>query len=166
MLDQALQVRLRARAAGVAHCVIPAVEVGNFEAVRRWRMPAATDMRWASTRCSCRSAEDSDLQTLDDALHEARIDDPRLVAVGEIGLDFFVPALCEPAMRERQEHFYRAQLRLARFLGLPVILHVRRSADHLLRGLRQVGAGTVRLARHRTCVRRQRAAGAGVHGLA
>ena len=31
------------------------------------------------------------------------------------------------------------QLRLARFLDLPVILHVRRSADHLLRGLRQVG---------------------------
>ena len=38
-------------------------------------------------------------------------------------------------------HFYRAQLRLARKHGLPVILHVRRSADQLFQGLREVGAG-------------------------
>ncbi len=38
-------------------------------------------------------------------------------------------------------HFYRAQLRLARKHGLPVILHVRRSADQLLQGLREVGGG-------------------------
>ena len=65
-------------------------------------------------------------------------DDPRLVAVGEIGLDLFVPALCTPDMRERQQHFYRAQLRLARRHDLPVILHVRRSADLLLKHLREV----------------------------
>jgi len=35
--------------------------------------------------------------------------------------------------------FYTAQLQLARQHGLPVILHVRRSADLLLKGLRQVG---------------------------
>ncbi len=68
-------------------------------------------------------------------------DDPRLVAVGEIGLDFFVPALCEPAMRERQIGFYRAQLKLARKHGLPVILHVRRSADVLLKHLRDSDRG-------------------------
>ena len=38
-------------------------------------------------------------------------------------------------------HFYRAQLRLARKHQLPVILHVLRSADQLLQGLRDVGAG-------------------------
>jgi TatD DNase family protein len=38
-------------------------------------------------------------------------------------------------------HFYRAQLRLARKHGLPVILHVRRSADQLFQGLREIGAG-------------------------
>jgi TatD DNase family protein len=35
-------------------------------------------------------------------------------------------------MKERQEYFYREQLKLARRHGLPVILHVRRSADALL----------------------------------
>jgi TatD DNase family protein len=57
-----------------------------------------------------------------------------LVAVGEIGLDHFVPGLD----RARQQAFYLAQLKLAAAAGLPVILHVRRSADALLAGLRRV----------------------------
>ncbi len=96
-------------------------------------------MRSASTPCTCRRRGNADLQDLDRAL-AARIDDPRLVAVGEIGLDFFVPQLCTDAMRERQEFFYMEQLRMARSYGLPVILHVRRSADRLLRGLRRVAS--------------------------
>ena len=82
-------------------------------------------------------ASDADLKTLDAAL-QRHIDDPRLVAVGEIGLDFFVPALQQSPLREKQEHFYREQLKLARKHGLPVILHVRRSADKLLKHLREL----------------------------
>ncbi|MGN8084395.1 TatD family hydrolase, partial [Variovorax sp. 22077] len=59
--------------------------------------------------------------------------DPRLVAIGEIGLDFFVPGLDA----ERQTWFYEQQLQLARRFDLPVILHVRRSSDQLLRALRR-----------------------------
>ena len=44
-------------------------------------------------------------------------------------------------MRERQEFFYAAQLRLARAHGLPVVLHVRRSADRLLKHLRALAQG-------------------------
>ena len=55
------------------------------------------------------------------------------MAVGEIGLDYFVPGLD----LARQERFYVAQLKLARDAGLPVILHVRRSADALLKHLRR-----------------------------
>ncbi len=54
--------------------------------------------------------------------------------MGEIGLDHFVPGLD----RQRQQFFYVEQLRLARHHGLPVILHVRRSADALLRELRRL----------------------------
>ncbi|HYJ97073.1 MAG TPA: TatD family hydrolase, partial [Burkholderiaceae bacterium] len=53
---------------------------------------------------------------------------------GEIGLDWFVPGLD----RERQQQFYIAQLKLARDAGLPVLLHVRRSADGLVAGLRRI----------------------------
>ena len=67
------------------------------------------------------------------ALEQHR-NDPHLVAVGEIGLDHFVPGLD----RAKQERFYAAQLKLARALSLPVILHVRRSADGLLKQLRRI----------------------------
>jgi TatD DNase family protein len=76
-------------------------------------------------------ADDADLDRCATRWPRTR-DDPRLVAVGEIGLDHFVPGLD----RDRQQRFYVAQLKLARDAGLPVILHVRRSADALLAGLR------------------------------
>ena len=84
---------------------------------------------------------------------ERHRDDPRLVAVGEIGVDLFVPGLV--AIRPRQEHFYREQLKLARRFGLPVLVHVRRSADAVLAGLRRIEVP----GRHRARVQRQRPAG-------
>jgi TatD DNase family protein len=125
------EVRARAAAAGVAHCIVPAVEVGNFDAVRDLAHRFADSYALGiHPLCTPRAAA-ADLQALDRALAAAK-DDPRLVAVGEIGLDYFVPGL-DPA---RQELFYREQLALARQHGLPVILHVRQSADRLLKQLR------------------------------
>ena len=131
-------VRQRAREAGVGLCVIPAVERAHWSAVQALAHRHADAYALGIHPLYVPQAHEDDLQALDDALTAAK-DDLRLVAVGEIGLDFFVPALCEPAMRERQWRFYVTQLQLARKHGLPVILHVRRSADLLLKGLRQVG---------------------------
>jgi TatD DNase family protein len=138
-VDHALAVsaRERARALGVGLCVIPAVERSNFHTVRLLAHRLGDAYALGIHPMYVPQANDHDLAALDAALTEHR-DDPRLVAVGEIGLDFFVPALCEPAMRERQERFYREQLKLARQHGLPVILHVRRSDDVLLRHLREL----------------------------
>jgi TatD DNase family protein len=132
--------RDEARALGVARCVIPAVERSNWDAVRALAHRLGDAYALGIHPLYVPRARDDDLDALDAALSEHR-DDPRLVAVGEIGLDFFVPALTEPAMRERQTRFYRAQLRLARKHGLPVILHVRRSADALLKALRELPPG-------------------------
>lgn len=55
------------------------------------------------------------------------------VAIGEIGLDYYV----ENADRERQQRFFAAQLDLARAAGLPVLLHVRRAHDETLAYLRR-----------------------------
>jgi len=135
--DAADAVRAQARARGVALCVLPAVERANFDTVRHLAHRHGDAYALGIHPLYVPQAVEDDLDRLDEALDRHR-DDPRLVAVGEIGLDFFVPALCEPAMRERQLHFYRAQLRLARRHGLPVILHVRKSADALLRHLREL----------------------------
>ena len=127
----------RALGAGVRGIVIPAVEVANFQVVQTLahRLPGGA-YALGIHPMYVPQAVDSDLDVLDSWLARC-IDDPRLVAVGEIGLDFFVPALCEPAMQARQQLFYEAQLDLALKYGLPVLLHVRRSQDQLLRALRR-----------------------------
>jgi len=43
-------------------------------------------------------------------------------------------------LREKQSHFYREQLKLAKKYDLPVVVHVRQSADLLLKGLRDIAA--------------------------
>ncbi len=123
----------RGRAAGVAMLVLPAVEAANFEAVRTLAHAHGLAYALGIHPMYVHRAADDDLDRLDAALAALR-GDPRLVAVGEIGLDHFVPGLD----RERQERFYVAQLKLARRHGLPVILHVRRSADGLLKQLRRI----------------------------
>jgi TatD DNase family protein len=133
----AAEVRARARAVGVAQCVIPAVEVANFDTVRTLAHRFGDAYALGIHPLYVARAQEADLATLDTALERHR-DDPRLVAVGEIGLDYFVPELKLRPLKERQEHFYREQLKLARRHGLPVILHVRRSADALLRALREL----------------------------
>ena len=129
-------VREAARQAGVTCCVIPAVHAAHWPQVAQLAEQHGDAYALGIHPLFVPQAQEADLLALDLALTEHRAD-PRLVAVGEIGLDFFVPELCTPHMRDRQWWFYTAQLKLAQKHGLPVILHVRRSADLLLKGLRQ-----------------------------
>ena len=136
--DASLAVADQARAAGVSMIVIPAVERSNFETVAQLAREAPN----ASYALGIHpiyvpQARDEDLAALRSAV-EAAMGDPRFVAIGEIGLDFFIPMLCEPAMREKQERFFREQLRIARDFDLPVLTHVRRSQDQVLKHLRQI----------------------------
>jgi TatD DNase family protein len=123
----------------VVHCVYPAVHPTNFDAVRQLAHAHANSYALGIHPLYVKDATELDLKLLDAALAE-RIDDPRLVAVGEIGLDFFVPELAESPLREKQIHFYREQLKLAKKYDLPVVVHVRKSADMLLKGLRDLAA--------------------------
>ena len=133
-LPDVAAVRAQAAMNNVAMCVIPAVGAFNFDAARALAHQTGDAYALGTHPLYTPQAADADLALLDAALTAHR-DDPRLVAVGEIGLDYFVGGLDGP----RQELFYREQLRLARRHGLPVILHVRRSADQLLKHLRQIG---------------------------
>jgi TatD DNase family protein len=123
----------RARAAGVAQIVLPAVGRVDFDTVRQLAHRHGFAYALGIHPLFVARADDDDLRHLHDTLAEHRAD-PRLVAVGEIGLDHVVEGLD----RARQERFYAAQLELAREFDLPVILHVRKSADTLLKHLRAV----------------------------
>jgi TatD DNase family protein len=128
------QVLAAARQDGVRWIVVPAVGAENFETVARL----------ASSEPGCAyalgihplyvdRAGDDDLRLLRERL-AAAIEDPRLVAIGEIGLDFFVSGLD----RDRQERFFAEQLSMAREFELPVLLHVRRAQDITLKHLRRI----------------------------
>jgi TatD DNase family protein len=131
-------VAARAGRQGVGMIVIPAVERGNFAAVRELAagVPNASYALGIHPICVPQALDD-DLDVLRD-LVEQSLADPNFVAIGEIGLDFFIPMLCTPDMREKQERFFRAQLRIARDFNLPVLTHVRRSQDQVLKHLRQI----------------------------
>jgi TatD DNase family protein len=129
-------VRQNAKSLGVEICVIPAVMASHFAEVRLLAHHHADAYALGVHPLYTPQAEDKDLATLDTHLHAHR-DDPRLVAVGEIGLDGFVPEINTPEAFAKQTHFFEAQLQIAQRHQLPVILHVRRSADGLLKGLRQ-----------------------------
>src|SRR5690606_31101466 len=131
------QVIERATAAGVQAMVIPAVERGNFEAVRQLAHQFSGGRYALGIHpIAVPYARDEDLDFLKDQVRLA-LNDERFVGIGEIGLDFFLPNLKEPAMRARQAAFFDAQLRIAQDFDLPVIVHVRRSQDEVLKYLRR-----------------------------
>ena len=138
----ALPAAARAAKGGVALIVIPSVARANFGPVAA----LAASLNGHAVHALgihpiyVPHAVPDDLIALRAAVEAALLNqpDPRFVALGEIGLDFFVPALTGAEMREKQEYFFREQLKIARDFALPVLLHVRRSQDVVLKHLRQI----------------------------
>jgi TatD DNase family protein len=135
---ESLAVAAQAAQAGVSMIVIPAVDRANFATVSQLAAAAPNASYALGIHPICvPNANEEDLTFLRAAVEQA-LTDPRFVAIGEIGLDFFIPMLAEPAMREKQDYFFREQLRMARDFALPVLLHVRRSQDQVLKHVRQI----------------------------
>ncbi len=131
----------RAGGQGVSGIVIPAIELANFGLVAALaRQHANCVYALGIHPMYVPQAGLADLQHLRCAV-EAALSDAKFVAIGEIGLDYFIPALCSADMRDKQELFYREQLKIARDFDLPVLLHVRRSQDQILKHLRQIAPG-------------------------
>lgn len=119
-----------ARAVGVHRLVVPAVAASQFAAMREVcrRYPACAPA-YGIHPLYVAQATPADLVTL-----RQWLSDEAAVAVGEIGLDFYVSDV-DP---QQQEFFFVEQLKIARDLGLPVLLHVRRAVDPILKQLRRI----------------------------
>ncbi len=73
---------------------------------------------------------------------------PNVVAIGEIGLDFYLNKFTglsyeDPELQRKQESAFRAQLQLARELELPVILHSKSAHETVTRMLGEEGVDSV-----------------------
>ena len=132
------EVVLQAKQAGLQMIVIPAVEPSNFQSV------IALSAQYPHCCYALgihpmyvQNASPSDIKALYDLVEQTLQIENKLVAIGEIGLDFFVSQRNETESREIQEYFFSEQLKIAKQFDLPVILHVRRAVDEVLKHLRQ-----------------------------
>ena len=118
-----------ALAAGVSTIVLPGVEAANFAAVQNiCAQYSACAPAYGIHPMYVDRATPADLDMLREYMQQYRP-----VAVGEIGLDFFV----ENFDQEKQELYFSAQLKLAQEFDLPVLLHIRKAQDTILKHLRR-----------------------------
>ncbi|EEF24187.1 Deoxyribonuclease tatD, putative [Ricinus communis] len=124
------QLVVRARQAAVGAIVVPGISRENFDAV------AGICMRYGLCRPAygihplfVDQANDADLDLVRERCKSAEV-----VAVGEIGLDFYH----DNYDAERQAFYFSEQLKIGRDLDLPVILHVRKAIDQVLKHLRRI----------------------------
>ncbi|MDP3139276.1 MAG: TatD family hydrolase [Burkholderiaceae bacterium] len=122
-------VHAAALAAGVERMVLPAVAVDRFIQLKTSvaRYPGCV-AAYGIHPLFVMPAKEADLAEL-----RAWLSNEKPVAVGEIGLDFYLPEID----LQRQTFFFIEQLKLAREFNLPVLLHVRRSVDAILKQLRR-----------------------------
>ena len=121
----------RARAAGVRQMVVPAIDADHWAALVE--LCASQPGLYPALGMHPVFLERHDSTHL--RLLTEAIDRYRPVAVGEIGLDYFI----EGSDRRAQRTLFEAQLDVARDAGLPVILHVRKAHDEVLQLLKRHG---------------------------
>ncbi|NMG71233.1 TatD family hydrolase [Parazoarcus communis] len=123
------EVLAAARAVGVGGFVVPAVDRASF--LRIAELARNCPDVWPAYGLHpmyVDQAVDADIEAL-----EHKLATSNCIAVGEIGLDFYI----DVTDRKRQANFFSAQLKLAQRFDLPVILHLRRAQDEVLKHLRQ-----------------------------
>lgn len=129
-------VATRTLAAGVDTVVVPGYVAGHwprlFAVCARYPAPRLLPVPGLHP-CYIGEHREADLAELERLL----LAHPDVVAVGEIGLDWFVTEGKDAAVRRRQEDFFRAQLRIAASAGKPVLLHVRKAHADVIRVLRE-----------------------------
>lgn len=119
----------RTRAAGVSRLVIPAIAAAGWDGLLALcRREAGLYPALGMHPIYIEQHRDEHLAEL-----RQRVIRDRPVAIGEIGLDFYIP---DPD-RERQQAFFEAQLAIAEEFRLPVLVHVRKAHDQVLQSLKK-----------------------------
>jgi TatD DNase family protein len=114
----------RAAAAGLTRILIPALDLASSRRVVK--LAASHPMLFAAVGVHPTEAAAWNDATHDDLRALAQHDMPhRIVAIGEIGLDYY----WEAAPHEIQQAALREQLGLAAELSLPVVVHLREKED-------------------------------------
>lgn len=121
----------RAKAAGVAAMVVPGIHMtGMAGLVELCSQDDALYPALGLHPVYLEQHRPEDLEAL-----AALVERVRPVAIGEIGLDYYVKDDLDP---RRQQALFEAQLAIARDADLPVVLHIRKAYDQVLATLRRM----------------------------
>lgn len=118
----------RARAAGVGLCVSIGTTLDGFPRVRA--VAERFDSVWCSVGIHPHEAEKEPLEDAQALIALAQ--GPKVVGIGETGLDYFY----EHSPRAAQQKNFRLHIAAARELGLPLIVHTRDAEDDTIEILR------------------------------
>lgn len=128
LLDRApSEVLAEAASAGVDTVIVPGIDPASS----RRAVELAESFRGVFATAGMHPHDASGFDARAGTEIEGLLADPRVVAVGECGLDFY--RMRSP--RPDQERALRAQVALAREAGLPIVVHVRDAWDAILRVL-------------------------------
>ena len=137
--------------------VNPVEDISTFEKLDDWRLRGEVMMRHMSTRICGQGHNSLPITRIAVGVHpheakdydddaEAKLvelmHDPRVSAVGEIGLDYHY----DYSPRDVQREVFAKQVNIAKEAGLPVILHVREAFDDAFEVMQEAGwpdAGTL-----------------------
>lgn len=131
-LDRA-QVLTEMQALGVSDLIIPAVTQASWGGIQALcKQHSQLHAAYGLHPIYLAEHQDEHLKQLELFVREHR---EQIVAVGECGLDFYLPELAV----QQQTALFIAQLKLAKNFDLPLIVHARRSVDAVLSCIRRVG---------------------------
>lgn len=119
------EVMERATEEGITRIVIPGVDVRSSE--RAIRLAERFDGAYAAVGIHPESLKDLPDGVFDEI--EALAKHPKVVAIGEIGLDYY----WDVAPREYQQEVFKRQIDLAHGVGLPIIIHNRDATEDTVR---------------------------------
>ncbi len=125
----------RMRANGVTHALTISTTLATYPAVRA--LAGAQSHIWCTVGVHPDERRDAREVTEDELV--ALADDPKVVAIGETGLDYYRVEGDTEWQRER----FRRHIRAARRAGKPLVIHTRAAADDTLRIMREEGADAV-----------------------
>ena len=128
LIEDQKNVLERSRAAGVDLMLNIATRESEWDAVlgTAGREPDV----WATVGIHPHEADEH--PHVDTAKLVARASHPRVVGIGETGLDYYY----DRSDRERQQHSFRAHIAACRETGLPLIVHTRDADDDTIRIMR------------------------------
>lgn len=119
--DELLGVLDRATEAGVERLVTISTRMGQGPQVKEFaeRFPQV----WATVGVHPHNAAEGEMPSVEDIV--ALADHPKVIGIGESGLDYFY----DKAPRDVQREGFRRHIRAARAAGLPLAIHARQADD-------------------------------------